>query len=48
MPGRYGGYGGYDEEEFTAEYYDSAYDHIRTGDIAFYIEPEMIFIAGKK
>jgi SAM-dependent methyltransferase len=33
-----GRYGGYDEEEFTAEYYDSAYDHIRTGDIVFYID----------
>ena len=32
-----GRYGGYEDQEFVAEYYDSAYDHLRTKDIGFFI-----------
>ncbi|UCH42587.1 MAG: class I SAM-dependent methyltransferase, partial [Dehalococcoidales bacterium] len=31
-------YGGYEEFEFTAEYYDFAYDHARVKDIDFFVD----------
>ena len=31
-------YGGYEHQQFTAEFYDSAYDHLRTKDIAFFVD----------
>ena len=31
-------YGGYDDREYVAEYYDAAYDKLRTADIDFYVE----------
>ena len=31
-------YGGYEEHEFIAEYYDSAYDHLRLKDIEFFVD----------
>ena len=31
-------FGGYEEFEFAAAFYDSAYDHLRTKDIDFFVD----------
>lgn len=33
-----GRYGGYEDQEFIAEYYDAVYEHIRPRDVEFYID----------
>ena len=33
-----GKYGGYEDQQFTAEYYDYAYDHARVKDIGFFVD----------